>query len=88
MQAAPVRRPPSEARWWNIRDDTHHQVGDALNRDLAALEESHTALVGVLQHIHFNRCIRRTTVSDMRWRKLIDHFPRYRLHPMLTTCAS
>ena len=30
MQVAPVRTPPSEGRWWNIRDDTHHQVGNAL----------------------------------------------------------
>ena len=70
---------PSEARWWNIRDDIHFQVGDGLNRALAALEESNPALEGVLQHIDFNRRVGRTTVSDKKWRDLINHFSKYRL---------
>ena len=70
---------PSEARWWNIRDDIHHQVGDGLNRALGALEESNPSLEGVLQHIDFNRRVGRTVVSDKKWRDLIDHFSRYRL---------
>ena len=70
---------PSEARWWNLRDDIHHQVGDGLNRALAALEDSNPSLEGVLQHIDFNRRVGRTVVSDKKWRDLIDHFSRYRL---------
>ena len=70
---------PSEARWWNIRDDIHHQVGDGLNRALGALEDSNPSLEGVLQHIDFNRRVGRTVVSDKKWRDLIDHFSRYRL---------
>ncbi len=70
---------PSEARWWNIRDDLHHHVGDGLNRALAALEASNPSLEGVLQHIDFNRRVGRTVVSDKKWRDLIDHFSRYRL---------
>ena len=70
---------PSEARWWNLRDDVHHQVGDGLNRALGALEDSNPSLEGVLQHIDFNRRVGRTVVSDKKWRDLIDHFSRYRL---------
>ena len=71
---------PSEARWWYIRDELHYQVGDGLNRALAALEESNPlSLEGVLQHIDFNRTVGRTTVTDKKWRDLIQHFSRYRL---------
>ena len=70
---------PSEARWWNIHDDLHHQVGDGLNRALAALEESNPSLEGVLQHIDFNRRVGRTVVTDKKWRDLINHFSTYRL---------
>lgn len=70
---------PSEARWWYIRDELHYQVGNGLNKALAALEESNRSLVGVLQHIDFNRRVGTTTVSDKKWRDLIDHFSKYRL---------
>ena len=70
---------PSEAGWQTIRDDIHHQVGNGLNRALGALEDSNPSLEGVLQHINFNRRVGRTTVSDKKWRDLIDHFSRYRL---------
>ena len=42
---------PDEARWAYLRDELHHQVGDGLNRALAALEEYNRPLEGVLQHI-------------------------------------
>ena len=71
---------PSEARWWYIRDELHYQVGDGLNKALAALEESNPSLEGVLQHIDFNRRVGRTTVTDQKWRDLIQHFSKYRLH--------
>ena len=70
---------PSAARWWHIRDELHYQVGDGLNRALAALEESNRSLEGVLQHIDFNRRVGTTTVSDKKWRDLIQHFSKYRL---------
>ena len=70
---------PPEARWENLRDNVHHQVGDGLNKALAALEEHNPALEGVLQHIDFNRRVGTTTVSDKKWRDLIDHFTKYRL---------
>ena len=70
---------PPAARWGYLRDELHHQVGDGMNRALGALEESNAALEGVLQHIDFNRRVGTTTVSDRKWRDLIDHFSKYRL---------
>ncbi|MAT05936.1 MAG: restriction endonuclease subunit M [Acidimicrobiaceae bacterium] len=70
---------PPAARWNHIRDDLHHQVGDGLNKALAALETHNPALEGVLQHIDFNRRVGTTTVTDKKWRDLIDHFSKYRL---------
>ena len=70
---------PSAARWWYIRDELHYQVGDGLNKALAAMEESNPSLEGVLQHIDFNRRVGRTTVTDRKWRDLIQHFSKYRL---------
>ena len=70
---------PARARWWYIRDELHYQVGDGLNKALAALEESNPSLEGVLQHIDFNRRVGRTTVTDKKWRDLIMRFSKYRL---------
>ena len=70
---------PPQARWSTLRDDLHHQVGDGLNKALGALEEHNPSLEGVLQHIDFNRRVGTTTVSDKKWRDLIDHFTKYRL---------
>ena len=70
---------PSESRWSNLHEDIHYQVGNALNRALAGLEESNPSLEGVLQHIDFNRRVGNTAVSDKKWRDLIDHFSKYRL---------
>ena len=70
---------PEVARWEYLRDEVHHQVGDGLNKALSALEESNPALEGVLQHIDFNRRVGNTTVSDKKWRSLIDHFSKHRL---------
>ena len=70
---------PPTARWGYLRDELHHQVGDGLNKALAALEESNGSLEGVLQHIDFNRRVGTTQVTDRKWRDLIDHFSKYRL---------
>ena len=70
---------PREASWEYLRDELHHQVGDGLNKALGALEEENPALEGVLQHIDFNRRVGNTTVSDRKWRDLIDHFSKYPL---------
>ena len=70
---------PELARWSCLRDDLHHQVGDGLNKALAALEEANEPLEAVLHYIDFNRRVGNTTVSDKKWRKLIMHFSKYRL---------
>ncbi|GGB54997.1 class I SAM-dependent DNA methyltransferase [Deinococcus soli (ex Cha et al. 2016)] len=71
---------PEKARWSHLRDHLHKDVGDGLNRALAALEEAnHTALEGVLQHISFTRQIGQTRLSDAKLRELITHFSKQRL---------
>jgi len=70
---------PERARWSYLRDELHHNIGDGLNKALAALEEENTELEGVLHHIDFNRTIGRSKMPDQRLRQLIDHFNRYRL---------
>ena len=70
---------PEAARWSNLQANLHHQVGDGLNKALAALEHANQALEGVLQHIDFNKKVGNTTVPDKKWRDLIDHFSKHRL---------
>lgn len=70
---------PERARWATIRDELHDNVGNGLNKALAALEESNVALSGVLGHIDFNRKVGKTTLSDTKLRELIFHFNKYRL---------
>ena len=70
---------PKSARWHELHHNLHHQVGNGLNKALAALQESNTALEGVLQHIDFTKQVGTTRVSDRKWRDLIAHFSTYRL---------
>lgn len=71
---------PPEARWEYIRDHLHREVGNGLNKALAALErENPAALEGVLKHIDFNRQVGQTRVPDARLRQLIQHFNQKRL---------
>lgn len=70
---------PPEARWTHIRNEVHQDVGNGLNRALAALEEANTSLEGVLQHIDFNRTVGRSKITDKKLRELIGHFNAYRL---------
>ena len=70
---------PPAARWSHIRDELHHNIGDGLNKALAALEEENTSLDGVLTHIDFNRRVGQSRIPDQRLRDLIQHFSKYRL---------
>ncbi|WP_017574338.1 type I restriction-modification system subunit M [Nocardiopsis kunsanensis] len=70
---------PPEARWENLRDQVHTNVGDHLNKALLALEESNQDLEGVVQHIDFNATIGKTRLSDRALRDLVKHFNRYSL---------
>ena len=67
------------ARWEYLRDDLHHNVGDGLNKALAALEDHNPALDGVVQHIDFTRKVGQSSMSDKKLRDLIVHFSKYRL---------
>jgi len=70
---------PPKSRWEWIRDEVHTNVGDGLNKALAAMEEHNTGLEGVLHHIDFTRTVGKSKINDKKLRELIDHFNRYRL---------
>jgi type I restriction enzyme M protein len=71
---------PKAARWSELRDNLHVNVGDGLNKALAALEtENPTMLDGVLQHINFCEKVGKSLLPDIKLRKLITHFNKYRL---------
>lgn len=70
---------PEQARWPHLRDELHHNVGDGLNKALAALEEENTGLEGVLHHIDFTRTVGKSKLPDKKLRELVQHFNKYRL---------
>ncbi len=70
---------PAEARWSFLRDEVHKNVGDGLNKALAALEHENTSLEGVLGHIDFTKKVGQSTLPDKRLRDLIMHFSEVRL---------
>ena len=71
---------PPIARWAHLANQLHHNVGDGLNKALAALEEANPAsLEGVVQHIDFNRQVGSSRIPDRKLRDLIKHFGRHRL---------
>jgi type I restriction enzyme M protein len=57
----------------------HKNVGDGLNKALAALEHENTSLDGVLGHIDFTKKVGQSTLPDKRLRDLIMHFSEVRL---------
>ena len=59
--------------------ELHNEVGDGLNKALAALEDENPALEGVLAHIDFNRRVGKTRIPDQKLRDLIHHFSKYSL---------
>ncbi len=70
---------PERARWAEIRDHLHHNVGDGLNKALGALAETNIVLSGVMDHIDFTRKVGDSSLPDSKLRALIKHFNRYRL---------
>src|SRR6266487_3791472 len=70
---------PERARWPQIRDHLHRQIGDGLNKALQDLEHHNRSLDGVLQHIDFNRKVGQSSMSDKKLRELIVHFNKVRL---------
>ncbi len=77
---------PVRARWhesWNDENgelvpamkDLKHDIGNMLNKAIAALEDENDSLAGVLKNnIDFNAVKGKTKIPDQKWKDLLDHF--------------
>jgi type I restriction enzyme M protein len=77
---------PVRARWhesWQDEDgdevpalkDLKQDIGNMLNKALAAIEDENDALAGVLKNnIDFNAIKGKTKIPDQKWKDLLDHF--------------
>jgi type I restriction enzyme M protein len=77
---------PVRARWhvsWTDENgdtvpalkDLKHDIGNMLNKAIAAIEDENDALAGVLKNnIDFNAVKGKTKISDQKWKDLLDHF--------------
>ena len=55
--------------------DLKHDIGNMLNKAIAAIEDENDALAGVLKNnIDFNAVKGRTKIADQKWKDLLDHF--------------
>ncbi len=82
---------PVRARWheaWTDENgdpvpalkDLKHDIGNMLNKAIAAVEDDNDALAGVLKNnIDFNAVKGKTKIADQKWKDLLDHFnqPRF-----------
>ncbi|KAF5425698.1 type I restriction enzyme M protein [Candidatus Methanomarinus sp.] len=60
--------------------DLKHDIGNMLNKAIAAVEEENDALADVLKNnIDFNAVKGKTKIPDQKWKDLLDHFnqPRF-----------
>ncbi len=52
-----------------------HDIGNMLNKAIAALEDENDSLAGVLKNnIDFNAVKGKTKIPDQKWKDLLDHF--------------
>jgi type I restriction enzyme M protein len=52
-----------------------HDIGNMLNKAIAAIEDENDALAGVLKNnINFNDVKGKTKIPDQKWKDLLDHF--------------
>ena len=77
---------PVRARWhesWEDENgdlvpalrDLKSDIGNMLNKAIAAIEDENDSLDGVLKNnIDFNAVKGKTKISDQRWKDLLDHF--------------
>lgn len=77
---------PVRARWHEPWTDGHgdvvpalkdlkHDIGNMLNKAIAAIEDENDALAGVLKNnIDFNAVKGKTKIPDQKWKDLLDHF--------------
>ncbi len=81
---------PKRARWrpgpYEVEDgevvylvNLKEDVGNQLNKALAAVEDANPELIGVLKHINFNAEKGKTKLKDGQLVALIHHFDKYRL---------
>ena len=82
---------PVRARWhetWRDESDDlvpalkdlKHDIGNMLNKAIAAVEDENDSLTGVLKNnIDFNAAKGKTKIPDQKWKDLLDHFnqPRF-----------
>ncbi len=55
--------------------DLKQDIGNMLNKAIAAIEDENDALAGVLKNnIDFNAVKGRTKIPDQKWKDLLDHF--------------
>jgi type I restriction enzyme M protein len=60
--------------------DLKYDIGNMLNKAIAAIEDNNDALAGVLKNnIDFNAVKGKTKIPDQKWKELLDHFnqPRF-----------
>ncbi len=60
--------------------DLKHDIGNMLNKAIAAVEDENDSLAGVLKsNIDFNAVKGKTRIPDQKWKDLLDHFnqPRF-----------
>ena len=77
---------PARARWhetWISKKgnsvpalkDLKYDIGNMLNKAIAAIEDENDSLAGVLKNnIDFNAIKGKTKISDQKWKDLLDHF--------------
>ncbi|MBW2681335.1 MAG: type I restriction-modification system subunit M [Deltaproteobacteria bacterium] len=77
---------PPRARWHESWSDENgdevpplkhlkHDIGNMLNKAIAAVEDENDALAGVLKNnIDFNAVKGKTRILDQKWKDLLDHF--------------
>ena len=70
---------PEKARFRTLDETTHQNIGDTLNKALAALSEDNPVLSGVLEQIDFTRTIGKKPIPDAKLRQLITHFRKHRM---------
>ena len=64
--------------------DLKHDIGNMLNKAIAAVEEENDALAGVLKNnIDFNAVKGRTKIPDQKWKDLLDHMATIMPHGVL-----
>lgn len=82
---------PKRARWhesWTDENgdlvpalkDLKYDIGNMLNKAIAAIEDENDSLAGVLKNnINFNEIKGKTKIPDQKWKDLLDHFnqPRF-----------